>query len=78
MDVGEAEMRVCDDDHVAVGPGGSAFGGAVEWIPLDVSARALGAVGWARWKAGMTADLSEFEPDYLKPFVPTQPKRQTP
>ncbi len=76
MDIADAEMRLCGDDHVAVGVGASVFGGGAEWIPLDVSATALAVVGWARWKAGKTADLAEFEPNYLKPFVPTQPRQR--
>ncbi len=74
LDIADADTRLGNDDHLAVGPGGSVLSGGTEWIPVDASARALGAVGWARWKAGNAADLADFEPDYLKPFVPTQPK----
>lgn len=76
MSIADADERLGDDDHLAVGPGAGALGGGVEWMPLDVSARALAAVGWARWKAGQTANLADFEPDYLKPFVPTQPRQR--
>jgi hypothetical protein len=76
MTIADAELALCDDEHIAVGPGGGGLGGAVRWMLIEVSAAALGVVGWARWRAGLTADVAEFEPDYLKPFVPTQPRAQ--
>lgn len=74
LTVAEAETRLSGGGHMAVGPGVDRLGPAVVRMPLDASAAALGAVGWARWKAGQTADVAAFEPDYLKPFVPTQPR----
>ncbi len=74
LDIADANRQLNRDDYVAVGPGASSLSDEVEWMPVDVSARALGAVGWARWKSGQTADVAEYEPDYLKPFVPTKPR----
>lgn len=38
---------------------------------LDVpSAVSVAALGWERWKAGLTESVADFEPEYLKPWMP--------